>query len=102
MKNVIGSSFQGGLKALAETTRLSIVILLSKNKELSVKKIMEVLGLTQVKASQHLKVLKFQEIVNSRKSGNSTLYSINSERVQALITEFQSIFDNTSDFPFKE
>ena len=73
MEGIVGSSFQGGLKAIAETTRLRIIRLLVKHGELCVNDIAKSLGLTQGKISQHLRVMKFQEIVRTRKKSQKII-----------------------------
>ena len=88
----IGSSFQGGLKAIAQTSRLKIIRLLVRHGELCVNDMIDLLGLSQVKVSQHLRVMKFQDIVFYRKSGHKNYYSLNMERVGELIGFLQDLF----------
>ncbi len=81
----MGSSFQGGLKAIAQTSRLKIIRLLVEYGELCVNDIMKRLNLSQVKVSQHLRVMKYQELVTCRRNGHRQFYSINRERIDELI-----------------
>lgn len=63
--------FQG----LAHPTRIAIVELL-RDTELSAGRIVEILGLEQANASQHLAVLRAKHIVIKRKAGNQAFYSL--------------------------
>ncbi len=67
------------MKALANPARLEIIEMLSQG-EKSVEGIVEATNLTVANASQHLQVLKNNNIVKSRKKGHYVYYSlINSE-----------------------
>jgi DNA-binding transcriptional ArsR family regulator len=92
MEGIVGSSFQGGLKAIAETTRLRIIRLLVKHGELCVNDMAKSLGLTQGKISQHLRVMKFQEIVRTRKKSQKIIYSLNIERIGMLVETLRNVF----------
>ena len=63
-------------KALADTNRLMIVDMLSCG-ELCACKILEGLGITQPTLSHHMKILCDCGLVNSRKDGKWTHYSLN-------------------------
>ncbi len=63
------------LKALGEPTRLKIVKLLSV-RELCVCELEAVLGISQPRISQHLRVLKEAGIVNERKERQRSFYSL--------------------------
>jgi len=63
--------FQG----LAHPTRIAIVELL-RDGELPAGKIVEMLGLEQANASQHLAVLRTKHIAIKRKVGNQAFYSL--------------------------
>ena len=56
-------------KALADETRLRILWLLLAKEELCVCDLMAVLGITQSKASRHLRYLFHQGLVNDRREG---------------------------------
>ncbi|MBI4778000.1 metalloregulator ArsR/SmtB family transcription factor [Candidatus Desantisbacteria bacterium] len=62
-------------KALSNQTRLRIMVLLSE-KELCVCQLEWALGLTQVKVSRHLTVLKNAELVQDRREGLWIFYSL--------------------------
>jgi DNA-binding transcriptional ArsR family regulator len=62
-------------QALAHPTRIAIVELL-RDKELSAGRLIELLGIEQANASQHLSVLRAKQIVVNRKEGNQVFYSL--------------------------
>jgi DNA-binding transcriptional ArsR family regulator len=69
--------FKAGLfQALAHPTRIAIVELLRDEKEVPVSRIYERLGLEQANVSQHLTVLRSNQIVVGRKDGNQVFYSL--------------------------
>lgn len=64
-------------KSLADETRLMILFLLSRKEELCVCDIMEVLGITQSKASRHLRTLLHLGWVTDRREGVWMYYRLN-------------------------
>lgn len=62
-------------QALAHPTRIAIVEAL-RGGETSAGQLIELLGLEQANASQHLAVLRGKQIVTSRKEGNQVFYSL--------------------------
>lgn len=71
-------------KAFAHPTRIGILELL-KNGELCVCDIYEELNVEQANTSQHLAVLKNQDILQSRKEGLRVIYSIKYPEVIELL-----------------
>lgn len=69
------------LRALADESRVSIMLLLRDAGELGVNDLAEKLKLNQPSASKHLAVLKHAGIVGSRKAGTSVFYFIKDETV---------------------
>lgn len=72
------------LKALADDTRLRILNLLSQE-ELSGSDLMEILNMGQSRVSTHLNLLKEVGLVNDRREGRRTLYSIAPGPAAALL-----------------
>jgi DNA-binding transcriptional ArsR family regulator len=71
-------------RALSHPTRIAILEVL-RDHELSARTIQEKLGLEQANISQHLAILRSQQIVVNRKDGNQVFYSIrNPVLVQVL------------------
>ena len=62
-------------KALSDETRLRVVLLLLK-RELCVCQIEEALGLSQVKVSRHLTILRYVGLVKCRRKGTWVYYSL--------------------------
>ena len=62
-------------KALADETRLRIVVLLSE-KELCVCQIETALNLSQAKVSRHLTILRYSGLVRCRREGTWVYYSL--------------------------
>ncbi|MBB6216308.1 ArsR family transcriptional regulator [Anaerosolibacter carboniphilus] len=73
------------LKALAHPTRLQILDILKDKDELCVCHIYEDLELEQSNVSQHLKILKDQGILSSRKDGLKVMYSVKSPEVFQIL-----------------
>ncbi|WP_425448076.1 ArsR/SmtB family transcription factor [Dethiothermospora halolimnae] len=89
MKDTIFKMSSSYLKALAHPTRLKILDIL-KDKELCVCVILEELQLEQSNVSQHLKVLREQGIVKSRRDGSKIMYKVKDKNVFI-------IFDNVKE-----
>jgi ArsR family transcriptional regulator len=68
------------LKSLAQPRRLMILDYLHSG-EKSVGELAELLGLPQANVSQHLAVLRAQEIVSTRREGNTIFYSLVDARI---------------------
>jgi len=77
-------------KALAHPTRVQILSLLRKG-ELCVCDIYEALELSQSNISQHLKVLKDQDLVESRKDGVMVLYKVKDDEIWEILDSAKSL-----------
>ena len=66
----------GILRAMAHPVRLAIALLLHQKGELIVSEIHEELGIEQAAASHHLKIMRFNHIVESRKEGRFIYYRL--------------------------
>lgn len=77
-------------KTLAHPTRLRIIALLAR-KERSVGEIAEVVGVSLSNVSQHLSVLKFRNLVNTRKEGQTVYYGLTDRRIIQACTTIRSI-----------
>lgn len=78
------------LKAMAHPTRLRILEYL-RGGERCVCEITEQLELEQANVSQHLAVLKRQDLVSSRKDGLRVLYRINYPEIYDLLEKVRQI-----------
>lgn len=71
-------------RGLSDPTRLRIIEVLLE-KELNVSQLVEVLGVPQSKASNHLACLKWCGFVSGRKSGKNVYYRVSDDRVRGLV-----------------
>lgn len=81
----------GQLKALADETRLKMLVLLSDNAELCVCDLEHTLDITQSKASRHLRYLYHAGIVNERRQGVWIYYRLADELEPSLRTILSSV-----------
>ena len=72
-------------KVLADPNRLMIVDMLSCG-ELCACVILEKFNITQPTLSHHMKSLCDSEMVNGRKEGKWTYYSLNEEKIQSIMS----------------
>lgn len=71
------------MKALSDETRVKIFEMLSQD-ELCACEILEEFNITQPTLSYHMKILCDSDLVNSRKDGIMTMYSINKDNLDIL------------------
>ncbi len=74
------------LKCICDETRIDILELLQKNKELCVNDFVEKLKKDQPLVSHHLKTLKNCGIVKSRDEGKKAMYAISNKQLSELIS----------------
>lgn len=67
------------LRAVAHPQRLLIVEMLYQQKTMNVTEIYERLGIEQAVASHHLRILKDRGVVNVRRDGKNSYYSLTSD-----------------------
>lgn len=70
------------LRALAHPLRLQIVAFIDQNKRINVNKIYNTLKLEQSITSQHLKILRDAEILETKRTGKYIFYSLNYPRIE--------------------
>ena len=80
-------------KALSDESRRKIISMLVE-KDRSVNEIAKNFNKTQPCISHHLEVLKNAGIVESRKEGQFTIYSINMSSIQYIINWFMGLKHN--------
>ncbi len=73
------------LKALANETRLCVIMQLSQSKEKSVSELMADLNCEQSLLSHHLTDMRAKGILHCRKSGKNCYYSIKNQNVIQLL-----------------
>jgi rhodanese-related sulfurtransferase/DNA-binding transcriptional ArsR family regulator len=82
-KGIVYEGLSKILKAISNPNRLEVIEILSQG-EKSVEGIVQATGMTFANASQHLQVLKNNNIVKTRKDGHFVFYSLVSDEFVAL------------------
>lgn len=80
-------------QALAHPSRVAIVELLRDEREVSVNRICERLGLEQANVSQHLAVLRSKRLVTGRKEGNQVFYSLRDPLLGEVLNLMRRYFE---------
>ena len=65
------------IKAIAHPMRIAIIQMLFANKKMNVTEIYKKLKIEQASASHHLSILKNRHLLESRRAGKKTFYSLN-------------------------
>lgn len=76
-------------KACSDESRLRILHLILKNREMCISDVEQVLGFTQTKTSRHLIYLKNAGILNSRKQDQWVFYFLKEEVLDIINQVFQ-------------
>ena len=84
-------------KALSDETRLRMLKILQKKKEVCVCKIMQALNISQSRASRNLGILKDAGFVNDRRDGLWVYYSVNKDKVNDYHVEINKLVDKWLD-----
>lgn len=79
------------LKSMANETRLLILCQLSQG-EMSVSELAKVIPLSQSALSQHLALLRREQLVATRRESQFVWYSLDSEEVKAVIATLYAQF----------
>lgn len=90
MNEVVFKLTASYLKALSHPTRLKILDIL-KEDELCVCKIFESLDLEQSNVSQHLRILRDQGILISRREGTNIMYKVKDTEVFDIMSKVKAI-----------
>lgn len=85
------------LRAVAHRLRLSILQFIDKKTEVNVNEIYTTLKLEQSITSQHLRILRDANVVNTRRDGKMIFYSVNHELLARIATVSQQIEQLTRD-----
>lgn len=92
MKNLAIMNGSRLLKALGNEKRLEILYHLV-GRELNVGEMEKLVGLSQSALSQHLAILRGENIVKTRRMAQTIFYSIKSDRVLKILTLLDSIYN---------
>ena len=82
------------LKALANPRRLLILCKLAEEGRMSVGQISAAVSLSQSAASQHLAVMRDENLVDFDRAGQTLQYRIADERLSALLASLYQIYCN--------
>ena len=91
MKNAALSSGARLLKAMGKEKRLKILYYLSE-KELNVGELEKLIGLSQSALSQHLAVLRAENMVKTRRSAQTIYYSLQGDKVRRVLDVVEQIY----------
>ncbi|MGB0929638.1 MAG: ArsR/SmtB family transcription factor [Chitinophagales bacterium] len=72
------------LRAIAHPLRLSIIEFIDKNGIINVNKIYNTLKLEQSITSQHLRILRNAEVVETRREGKYIYYTLNHDKIEQV------------------
>lgn len=78
-------------RAINHDLRLSMVRLLAESGKLTVTQIYFKLRIEQSVASQHLAILRDSQLLNFTREGKNIYYSLNEERIEALIASIEML-----------
>ncbi len=84
--------FKNPLKALADPTRLKILLML-EGKPRPVSEIVDFFNLSQPTISRHLSVLKNVGLVKDKRFGQKVVYSLDTRKVQEICLGICACFD---------
>nr|WP_242687066.1 MULTISPECIES: metalloregulator ArsR/SmtB family transcription factor [unclassified Actinopolyspora] len=73
------------LHLLGEAARLRIVIALLAATELSVNDLAATIGLSEAATSQHLRLLRSESMVRTRREGRAIYYALDDDHVRELV-----------------
>ncbi len=73
-------------QALGDSSRIQIVWSLSKG-ELSVSKLVQLVGMSQPAVSHHLRTLRNLRLVKARREGRAVYYSLDDDHIERLLIE---------------
>jgi DNA-binding transcriptional ArsR family regulator len=73
------------LRAIAHPIRLAIIDMLHKKKQMTVTEIFELLDIEQAIASHHLRIMKSCDIVDVKRDGKNSIYSLTNEDFYTIV-----------------
>ena len=85
------------LRALAHPLRMEILEFIDENDKINVNKIYNTLGLEQSITSQHLRILRLAELVQTKREGKFTYYSINYPKMVHSVKVTHNFIQETED-----
>lgn len=83
------------IRSVSHPLRLRIIDFIDKNKVINVNKIYNTLGLEQSITSQHLRILRLSNLVNTKREGKQIFYSINYKNMEELVKSIKKFLLNS-------
>jgi ArsR family transcriptional regulator len=83
------------LRAIAHPLRLQILEFIDQNKKINVNKIYNTLKLEQSITSQHLRILRDTEILETKRTGKYIFYSLNYARIENTVRSVNNFLERT-------
>jgi len=93
MKNSIIENVSKVLKAIGNAKRLEIILMLTKG-EMKVGDLEKVIGLSQSALSQHLAILREENIVQTRREAQVIYYAVNDEKVLKILNLLENMYSS--------
>ena len=81
------------LRAIAHPLRLQILEFIDQNKKINVNKIYNTLKLEQSITSQHLRILRDTEILETKRTGKYIFYSLNYSRIENTVKSVNNFLE---------
>lgn len=85
-------------KALADDTRLKLILLICAEQELCVCELTEALGLSQPKISRHIAILRELGLIIDRRAGKWVFYRLSSSLADWQLTAINRCFDSSEHY----
>ena len=92
MNNYNIESLTKKLKAIANDKRLKILYYINSDEELSVGEIEKSVDLSQSALSQHLAVLRKEDVVKTRRKAQTIYYSIKDEKIKQILALVDKLY----------
>ncbi len=73
------------LRAIAHPIRIAMIDMLHKKKQMTVTEIFEQLNIEQAIASHHLRILKNQDVVDVKRDGKNSIYSLSDDEYYTIV-----------------
>jgi DNA-binding transcriptional ArsR family regulator len=84
------------LRAIAHPIRLSIISFIHKHQRVNVNKIYNTLKLEQSITSQHLKILRKNNLVQTKREGKFIFYNLDYKKINQVITNLNDFLNKRS------
>ncbi|WP_281556311.1 metalloregulator ArsR/SmtB family transcription factor [Thalassomonas sp. RHCl1] len=85
-------------KALADDTRLQLILLIFAEQELCVCELTQALDLSQPKISRHIAILREQGLLADRRAGKWVFYSLSAKLASWQLTAISDCFENSQHY----